>query len=189
MRIGHIDLSAHISAAEEQLVVLIEALSAHKVEQHILVRNPFLAKRLAVCGSVSVGPIVRSQVSAFFLMPAVDLVHTHDRKSVNSGVLLNLTRSIPYVLTHRQLSTPGNYPITRSKYRRAEGIICPSEEITAAMANYAGDTPVDTIGDACNADDEIDATNGRISAERMAAEYLRVYRRVLDSDSVPAILL
>ena len=53
-------LSPHISAAEEQLVILVEALTAHNLEQHILVRNPFLAKRLAVCGGVSVGPIVRS---------------------------------------------------------------------------------------------------------------------------------
>ena len=52
MRIGHIDLSPHISAAEEQLVILVEALTAHNLEQHILVRNPFLAKRLAVCGGV-----------------------------------------------------------------------------------------------------------------------------------------
>jgi len=46
MRIGHIDLSRHIAAAEEQLVVLIEALTMRGVEQHVLVRNPFLAKRL-----------------------------------------------------------------------------------------------------------------------------------------------
>ena len=189
MQIGHIDLSAYISAAEEQLVVLVEALTAHGIEQHVLVRNPFLAKRLTVCSGVSVGPIVRSPVSAYCLMPAVDLVHTHDRKAINTGVLLNLTRSIPYVLTYRQFSTPGNCPITRSKYGRAEGIICPSEEITTAMADYADDTPVDTIGDACNADNAIDATNGRISVERMAAEYLRVYRRTLDSRSVPAMLL
>ena len=189
MRIGHIDLSAHISAAEEQLVILVEALTAHKVEQHILVRNPFLARRLAVCAGVSVGPIVRSSLTALLLMPAVDLVHTHDRKALNTGLLLALTRSIPYVLTHRRCSTPGNNPLTRSKYGRAEGIICPSAEITTAMAGYADGTPVDTIGDACIVDNKIDATNGRIGAARMAAEYLQIYRRTLDSRSVPAMLL
>ena len=29
MRIGHIDLSRHIAAAEEQLVVLVETLTTH----------------------------------------------------------------------------------------------------------------------------------------------------------------
>ncbi len=189
MRIGHIDLSAHISAAEEQLVVLVEALTAHGIEQHVLVRNPFLAKRLAVCSGVSVGRVARSSIAAYCLTPGVDLVHTHDRKAINTGVLLTLTRSIPFVLTHRQCGTPGNGPITRSKYRRAAGIVCPSEKMSAAMSDYAGDTPVATISDACNADNENDAANGRMSAERMAAQYLRVYRRIVDSRSVPTVLL
>ena len=189
MRIGHIDLSPHISAAEEQLVVLVEALTAHNVEQHILVRNPFLAKRLAVCAGVSVGPIVRSSLTALLLMPTVDLIHTHDRKALNTGLLLALTRSIPYVLTHRRCSVPGKNPLTRAKYKRAEGIICPSEKITTAMADYADGTLVDTIADASNVDNKIDATNGRIGAARMAAEYLQIYRRTLNSRSVPAMLL
>ncbi len=189
MRICHIDLSTHMSIAEEQLVILVEALTAHSIEQHILVRNPFLAKRLAVCPGVSVGPIVRSSVTAFFLMPVVDLVHIHDRKAVKTGLLLTLTRSIPYVLTHRRFSTPDNNSMTRSMYGRAEGIVCPSAEITTAMADYADGTPVDTISDACNVDNETDATNGRICAKRMAAEYLRIYRRTLSSRSVPAMLL
>ena len=189
MRIGHINLSPHISAAEEQLVILVEALTAHNVEQHILVRNPFLAKRLAVCAGVSVGPIVRSSLTALLLMPAVDLIHTHDRKALNTGLLLALTRSIPYVLTHRRCSVPGKNLLTRSKYKRAEGIICPSEEITTAMADYADGTLVDTIADASNVDNKIDATNGRIGAARMAAEYLQIYRRTLNSRSVPAMLL
>lgn len=189
MRIGHIDLSPHISAAEEQLVVLVEALTAHNVEQHILVRNPFLAKRLAVCAGVSVGPIVRSSLTALLLMPAVDLIHAHDRKALNAGLLLALTRSMPYVLTHRRCSMPGKNPLTRSKYRRAEGIICPSAKITTAMADYADGTPVDTIGDACNVDNKIDATNGRLGAARMAAEYLQIYRRALNSRDVPRILI
>ena len=189
MRIGHIDLSPHITVAEEQLVVLVEALTVHGIEQHVLVRNPFLAKRLSVCAGVTVGPIVRSPLTAYFLMPAVDLVHTHESRAVNAGVLLKLARSIPYVLTHRQFSRPGNNPVKRSKYRGSEGIICPSEDIAEAMLDYVSDIPVDTIGDARNIDDEIDAQNGRISAERMAAEFLRVYRRTLDSRAVPGILL
>ncbi|MCH8334581.1 MAG: glycosyltransferase [Proteobacteria bacterium] len=186
MRIGHIDLSRHIAAAEEQLVVLIEALTMRGVEQHVLVRNPFLAKRLSVCPGVSVGPIVKSSVTACILMPTVDLVHSHEPKAVSAGMLLNLTRSVPYILTHRQFITPGNSPIHRLKYRRCDGIVCPSEHISSVMLDYVSDKPVDTIGDACNADNAIDPENGRISAKGMAAEYLRVYRRTLDSRCMPA---
>jgi len=57
------------------------------------------------------------------------------------------------------------------------------------MADYADSTPVDTIGDAFNVDNKIDAANGRIGAARMAAEYLRIYRRTLNSHDVPTMLL
>ena len=57
------------------------------------------------------------------------------------------------------------------------------------MLDYVPETPVDTISDARNVDDVIDAENGRISAERMAAEYLRIYRRMLDTRSMPAMLI
>ena len=189
MRIGHIDLSAHISGAEEQLVILVESLTAHGVEQHVLVRNPFLAKRLSVCSGVSVGPIVRSPITAYLLMPPVDLVHMHENKAFNAGVLLNLTGSVPYVLTYRHFSMPGKNPFRRSQYQRADGVVCPSAEIAQAMLDYVPETPVDTISDARNADDVIDAENGRISAERMAVEFLRIYRRTLDCRSMPAMLI
>lgn len=189
MRIGHIDLSAHIGVAEEQLVVLVEALSSHGVAQHVLVRNQFLGKRLSVCGGVTVGPIVRSAMTACFLMPVVDLIHAHDEKSVSAALLLNVTRSVPYILTHRQFSGPGNSPVKRIQYRRAAGIVCPSADITNAMPGYLSEKPLDTIGDARNVDDEIDAKNGRISAAKLAAEYMRVYRRTLDSRSIPAMLI
>lgn len=189
MRIGHIDLSARISGAEEQLVVLVEALTTHGVEQHVLVRNPFLAKRLSVCPCVSVGPIARSPITAYLLMPAVDLVHLHEKRAINAGLLLNLTRSVPYLLTHRQITMPNKNRIQRSQYRRSNGVVCPSAEIARAMHGCVAETPIDTISDARNVDDEIDAENGRISAEQMAAEYLRVYRRTLDSRGMPAMLI
>ena len=189
MLIGHIDLSTHIAVAGEQLVVLVEALCTHGVEQHVLVKNPFLAKRLSVCPGVSVGPIVRSPVAACYLMPAVDLIHAHDNKAVNAAMLLNMTRSLPYILTHRQFGTAGNSPLRRLALHRSKGIVCPSEDIVNAMPDHASEQPVDMIADACNADNEVDADNGRISVAKMAAEYMLVYRRTLDGRSIPAMLI
>lgn len=189
MRIGHIDLSARITAAEKQLVVLVEALTAHGVEQHVLVRNPFLAKRLSVCGGVTVGPTVRSPLAACFLMPAVDLVHAYESKGASTAMMLSVVRSVPYILTHRKLREPGRNPLQRLKYNRSETIVCASEDVSQMMLLADSGKIVDTIGDAQNIDDEIDAENGRISAERMAAEYLRVYRRTLDNRCVPGLLL
>lgn len=189
MRIGHLDLSRHIAGAEEQLVVLVEALSAHGIEQHVLVRNPFLAKRLSVCNRVSVGPVVRSSVTAALLMPDVDIVHVHDRRGATAGMLLNMVKSVSYVVTCREKRACGRASSWHPKYSRAEFIACPSREIACVLRQSFPSKIVDIIGDARNPGDIVDAENGRISAARMAADYLHVYRRALDHRGVPAILI
>ena len=189
MRIGHLDLSRHLAGAEEQLVVLAEALSAQGIEQHAIVGNPFLARRLSVCTGITVGPVVRSPLAATFLMPAVDLVHVHDRNGANAGILLNMARSMPYVLTQRNLPVTGGLARIHPRYARAESIICPSQDVANAARRMLPDKIVDVIGDARNPGDAIDPENGRVSAERIAAETLRVYRRIRDARGVPAVLL
>ena len=122
MYIGHINLAKSFNGAGEHFVKLIEALQQLGAQQYVLVRNIELAKRLDLVDDVTVGPAVRSAVTAYCLMPAVDIVHVHDPADGQSGLLLTLTRSIPFVLTHRDES-PGNGPLGKAVYRRAAGII------------------------------------------------------------------
>lgn len=126
MVIGHINLARSFNAAGEFFVNLVEALQSHGVEQHVLVRNIDLAKRLDLVEHVTVGPVVRSAVTAYCLMPAVDVVHVHDPSDGQSGLLLALTRSIPFVLTNRSQS-PENGPLAKVVYSRAAGIVYRSD--------------------------------------------------------------
>lgn len=126
MHIGHINLSKSFNGAGEHFVNLVEALQEHSVQQHVLVRNVALAKRLDLVQRVSVGPTVSSAVMAYCLMPAVDIVHVHDPSDGQSGLLLALTRSIPFVLTHRD-EAPGKNPVMQAVYRRAAGIVYRSD--------------------------------------------------------------
>lgn len=122
MYIGHINLAKSFNGAGEQFIKLIEALQRLGVQQYVLVRNIELAKQLDRIDTVTVGPAVRSAITAYCLMPAVDVVHIHDPSAGQSGLLLTLTRSIPFVLTHRD-ETPGNGPLAKAIYRRAAGIV------------------------------------------------------------------
>jgi len=122
MYIGHINLAKSFNGAGEHFVNLVEALQALDVQQHVLVRNVALAKRLDLVDGVTVGPAVRSAVMAYCLMPPVDVVHVHDPSEGQSGLLLTLTRSIPFVLTHRDHSLARN-PLAQAIYRRASGIV------------------------------------------------------------------
>ena len=126
MHVGHINLAKTCNGAGEYFVDLVEALQRLGVEQFVLVRSVELAKRLDLIDDVTVGPVVRSAVMAYCLTPRLDVVHVHDPSEGQSGLLLTLTRSIPYVLTHRN-NAPGKNPLMQAVYRRASGIIYESD--------------------------------------------------------------
>ena len=149
MKIGHICLTKEYGGSAHQMLMLAKALSIHDIEQYAVVRNPTLAQRILEHADVSVGPLANSPVTAYGLMPNVDLAHLHDRKSLQTSLLLNLTRSIPYVLTHRSLTPPPTHALARSMYQRAEGVACVSEAVSRTMLEYCPDTPIDSIYDAC----------------------------------------
>lgn len=123
MRIGHINLSESFNGAGEHFVGLIESLQHHTSHQYILVRNVALAKRLDLVDNVTVGPIVRSPIMAYCLMPHVDIVHIHDRPSWAAGLLLVLTRSVPFVLTRHVSLEQSKNPLSQAAHKRASGFV------------------------------------------------------------------
>lgn len=185
MQIGHINLVRLMNGIGEHFVKLVEGLDRMGLHQHVIVRNKSLARRLALCDNVTIGPTVTTAVTAYCLMPQVSVVHTHDEAAGHAGLLLALTRSIPYVATRRSALPPGRNPIIRSVYGRAASVICPSDRASSAMLDQGLAVPVDVIP--CisikNDDDSERSTN------RIVAEHLRVYRRAVDSRRVPALLL
>ena len=122
MYVGHINLAKSCNGWGEHFVGLVEALDDQGVSQHVIVRSSALAKRLDLVENVTVGPTVRSAVMAYCLMPGVDVAHIHDPADGQAGLLLALTRSIPFVLTRRGRS-PGRNPLAQAMYRRAAGFV------------------------------------------------------------------
>lgn len=63
---------------------------------------------------------------AYCLMPDIDVVHVHDGKSGQAGLLLTLTRSIPFVMAASETSDATRNPLKRSILHRAQALIEPS---------------------------------------------------------------
>jgi len=122
MQIGHINLAESCNGAGENFVRLIESLQQLGVSQYVLVRNTVLARRLEIIPDVAVGPVVRSAVTAYCLIPTLDIVHVHEAAAARAGLLLALTRSVPFVLTHRHQAQANNR-IEQAIYKRAAAII------------------------------------------------------------------
>ncbi len=184
LKIGHINLAASINGIGEHFVRLIEALARQGVEQHVIVANASLARRILLYDDVTVGPVARTAVGATCLMPDVALAHVHEPRAARAGLLLTLTRSIPYVLTRREVKCVGRSPIARSTISRAAGVICPNDDSAGAVLGDDFTTPVDVVADIAHASLEADASDNRV-----ASEHVRIYRRATDSRGVPALLL
>lgn len=185
MRIGHVCLDRHFNGIGEHIVSLVEGLAAQGASQHIIVRNQPLAKRLSLYENVTVGPTTGASVVACRLMPPVDLIHSHDDRSAQVGLLLQLTRSIPFVLTRRSRNNPTDNPITQAYYRRAGSVICTTDAASRALLGMDASLQIDVIPDIRRSG----AGDGETPGNRIAAEHLRVYHRVADQSGIPALLL
>jgi hypothetical protein len=185
VKVGHINLASSFNGTGEHFVALVEALQRQGIAQHVIVRNKSLARRLAVYDNVTIGPVTGSPVVALCLMPHVDVVHAHSEKSAQAGLLLTLTRSIPFVLTRRDAGKPSGNPVSRSILSRAASLICSDAKAASAVLAGVSKMPVDVIPDiAREADNDFDMVGNRA-----AAEHVRVYRRAVDARRVPAFLL
>lgn len=184
MRIGHINLAASMNGTGEHFVRLVEAVEQHGVEQHVLVANHALARRVNLYDNVSVGPVVKTPVMAYCLMPDVDVVHAHGRNGGQAGLLMTLTRATPYVLTRRSCKAVGRNPVSGSIVTRAACIICPDEPAAACITNADLSNSVEIIEDLSHDSVEADAVDAKI-----ALQHLRIYRRAIDTWRVSTVLL
>lgn len=132
MYIGHINLEQSCTSRNEHFVRLVEALQQNGMRQYAVVRSTAIAKRLDILEGVTVGPVARSSVTAACLMPHVDVVHIHNTSARPAGLILRLTRSIPFVLTDANSDKHSRNPIAQSVYRRAAGIVAGDETDVAA---------------------------------------------------------
>jgi hypothetical protein len=161
VHLGHIYLGRSFDVSGEQFIVLVEALQKAGLEQHVLVRNEALAKRIGALTDVVVGPIARSAVTAYCLMPRRDLVHIHDMAAGQAGLLLTLTRSIPYVLSHSP-DTVWQHPLTQAVFRRARCIVCSDDSEASIVRHYDPSLRIEIVAP--------------IVYRRTAEEWLRLYQ-------------
>lgn len=143
--VGHINLAKSFNDTGKHFVSLVEALQRAGMRQYVLVRNVTLAKRIGAVDNVVVGPVVRSAVTAFSLMPRVDVAHMHCAAAGQAGLLLALTRSIPYVLSHTGPDALSRNPFTLAIYRRAGTVLCRDDGEASILRHYDPSLCIETV--------------------------------------------
>jgi hypothetical protein len=147
MLIGHISLDPDADNAAANFVLLVEALGNAGLQQHILVGDYGLTSQLSAIEGVTVGPVVHSPVMAYCLLPRVDVAHCHNIAAGHAGLLLTLTRSIPYVLTRRGGIASDVRPPLKSIYRRASCILCQNDAEIAMLRHWLPGLAVEVLPD------------------------------------------
>lgn len=123
MNVGHIYLDNQSASGARQFLSIVEGLDRLALDQHVLVGDAALARALRALPYVTTGPLVGTPVMAYCLMPAVDVVHIHDARSGQAGLLLTLTRSVPYVIAAQAVDQETRNPIKLSVQKRAQSTI------------------------------------------------------------------
>ena len=127
MNVGHIYLDKTSDSGASQFASIVEALDRLTIDQHVLVANADLARSLRPLPYVTVGPTVKTPVMAYCLMPNVDVVHIHDDRSGQAGLLLTLTRSVPFVMNSGVTPADTRNPLKQSVLQRAQTMVAPTQ--------------------------------------------------------------
>jgi hypothetical protein len=80
-------------------------------------------------------------------MSRVDITHVHEPSAGHAGLLLTLTRSIPYILTHRGEIALARNPLLQAVYRRAAAVICQDDSEVAMLRHWLPGLAIEIIPD------------------------------------------
>lgn len=123
MELGHINLDRKGSDRDRDFLAMAENLDHLGVRQHFVVADDAAARylqRLAFAAGVDV---TASPIVANCLMSNVDLVHAHGYRAGRAGLIMTLTRGIPYLLTAVENERTGTVPLKGSVRRRARAVL------------------------------------------------------------------
>ncbi len=179
LKVAHVHLASQHDLSSQQLAILARGLSGLNVDQHAVVRCQQVAEQLSRVPYVTIGPLVSSPIVANCLLPCADICHAHDARSAQTGLLLTLTRSIPFILSYRSQTTVSDAPITKAINRRSRAIVCAS---IIDQQRLLQDFPESTISVIANTTGKGENGYQELEANRLAAQYLDVYCRALECD-------
>ena len=131
MHICHVNLASGFAGGERQTVNLIRYFAAQGCKQTLVAKpgNPMIDE-------VSGLPVQVRAASHFVAGHSRgnwDLIHCHDGKAVYWGLLENLIRKTPYIVTRRVENPLKNRKVTRAAYGRAESVVCLSRAVRNAV--------------------------------------------------------
>ena len=136
MIVGHVLLRPQSDESIRRMTMLVEWVDHLAIRQHILTSDIVCARRVQSFPHATTGPIVRSPVIANCLMPKVDIVHAHDARGGQVGLLMALTRSVPFVVQRFEDQRSLREPFRDMILRRAGAVLDRVDDVERLIETY-----------------------------------------------------
>lgn len=147
--ICHINLARGFRGGERQTELLVRGLAERGWRQRLVVRNGSpLAERCAGVEALDVAEVASNQVFASFAARGSALIHSHEARSVDSGLFASLFFNIPYILTRRVVNPQKKSWRRDNGYRRAANVIAISKAAADELRKQQPDVAPSIIPDA-----------------------------------------
>ena len=142
--ITHVNLSQEFTDSQRQSILLIQALSARKIQQRCVVRaGSILHKQSASISGLQVIATTKPFTLSVMQAKGTDLLHAHESgDSAYWCYLAHKLYGIPYVIHQRTTTLPKKKTITRAVYAGATCIIALSRSIVEVLHSYQPELPV-----------------------------------------------
>ena len=132
--ICHINLARGYRGGERQTELLVCGLAERGWTQRLVVRNGSpLAMRCAGIEALEIAEVVSNQFVATIAARGSALIHSHEARSVDSGLFASLMFDIPYILTRRVVSPQKKSWRRDNGYRRAANVVAISKAAADEM--------------------------------------------------------
>ncbi len=144
--IAHVNLAKGYRGGERQTEILVRGLCGRQWEQVVVGRRGEpLVERLKNLSGVEVREAGNNALSAARAAAGADLVHAHEGRAGQAGLISRLLYRTPYLITRRVPQEPSHRLLTRMSYRRAIHIAGVSRAVVESMEAYAPGVPKSCI--------------------------------------------
>ena len=136
--ICHINLSRGYRGGERQTELLIRWLAGQGLRQRLIARaGQPLIERLADVASLE-RIAVRKPFVRYVRRCRGAIVHAHEAHAAKLALAARLLAGAPYLVTRRIGKRPGNNPLTRTVYRRADALVAMARSVADGLGGYTG---------------------------------------------------
>jgi len=144
--IAHVNLAKGFRGGERQTEILVRGLCGRDWEQVVVGRRGEpLVERLKDLPGVEVRQAGNNALSAARAAAGADLVHVHEGRAGQAGLISRWLYGTPYLITRRVPQEPSHRFLTRMSYRRAAHIVGVSRAVVESMEAYAPGVPKSCI--------------------------------------------